>query len=50
MFVRDQGSTNGTFVNERQLEPQRPHRLGHGDVIRFAADLRATVELPGRNR
>ena len=50
VFVRDQGSMNGTFVNERRLEPQSPHRLSHGDVIRFAADLRATIELPGRSR
>lgn len=49
VFVRDQESTNGTYVNERRLEPRSLHRLSHGDVIRFAADLRATVQLPGHS-
>ena len=50
IWLRDQRSTNGTYVNERRLEPDQPWRLSHGDVIRFAADLRATVQLPGHSR
>jgi hypothetical protein len=48
--VRDQYSTNGTYVNERRLEPGSPRQLRQGDVVRFAADLRATVQLPGHSR
>ncbi|WIX92518.1 FHA domain-containing protein [Amycolatopsis sp. DG1A-15b] len=48
--VRDQSSMNGTYVNERRLEPGSSRRLRHGDVVRFAADLRATVQLPGHSR
>lgn len=32
--LEDMGSTNGTWVNEQRLSG--PHRLVHGDVVRFA--------------
>ncbi len=35
LLLRDLGSTNGTFVNNKQLEGQT--RLRHGDVVHFAS-------------
>ena len=35
LFLRDMGSTNGTFVNHRQLQGEAA--LRHGDVIHFAS-------------
>jgi hypothetical protein len=46
LYVRDVGSTNGTYVNESRIGARTPHRLRAGDVVRFAADLRATVLGP----
>src|ERR1700712_3271433 len=34
--LRDEGSTNGTFVNERQLVPGRASSLQDGDEIAIA--------------
>lgn len=34
-LLRDLGSTNGTFVNEQRLEPQRPQALKPNDTVRF---------------
>jgi hypothetical protein len=48
LVVVDLHSANGTFVNEERLEPMRPHPVGDGDGIRFAATLRATVRVDGR--
>jgi predicted component of type VI protein secretion system len=33
--VEDLGSTNGTYVNERRLEPSERRALEHGDTLRF---------------
>lgn len=35
-FLEDLQSTNGTYVNEVRLLPQRPVRVRSGDLIRFA--------------
>lgn len=35
--VSDDGSTNGTFVNDRQLRPGETTEIGDGDVLRLAA-------------
>ncbi len=39
--VRDLGSTNGTFVNDVQVEGSA--RMAHGDVLRLGPDLRLRV-------
>jgi hypothetical protein len=33
--VEDLGSTNGTYVNERRLEPNERRSVEHGDTLRF---------------
>lgn len=42
-IITDLGSTNGTFVNERKLEPRIPYVLNLGDTIRLG-DRRFTYE------
>jgi hypothetical protein len=44
LYIQDLGSTNGTFINERQLQPESPYRLHDGDLIDFA-DLRARLSV-----
>lgn len=34
-FVKDLGSTNGTFVNDHRLIPHKPYLLQQSDEIRF---------------
>jgi len=34
-FVKDLGSTNGTFVGEKELEREEERRLEDGDVVSF---------------
>jgi pSer/pThr/pTyr-binding forkhead associated (FHA) protein len=43
LYLRDVGSTNGTFVNDRRLPDHTPHELQVGDMVRFAASLSVTV-------
>ncbi|HKS50158.1 MAG TPA: FHA domain-containing protein [Amycolatopsis sp.] len=45
LWVRDQNSLNGTYVNDRKLPTGDALRLVDGDVVRFAADLNATVRM-----
>jgi pSer/pThr/pTyr-binding forkhead associated (FHA) protein len=44
--IRDEGSTNGTFVNGDRLLPGIEVRLVDGDTIRLAADVTGVVGLP----
>ena len=44
--IRDEGSTNGTFVNGDRLLPGTDVRLVDGDTIRLAADVSGEVGLP----
>ena len=44
--IRDEGSTNGTFVNGDRVLPGTEVRLVDGDRIRLAADVTGDVSLP----
>jgi pSer/pThr/pTyr-binding forkhead associated (FHA) protein len=44
--IRDENSTNGTFVNGDRVLPGNEVRLADGDVVRLAADVSAEVLLP----
>jgi hypothetical protein len=44
--IRDEGSTNGTFVNGDRLLPGVDVRLVDGDTVRLAADVTGKVALP----
>src|SRR6201986_599627 len=44
--IRDEGSTNGTFVNNERVRPGDEVRLGDGDQIRLAPDVTGDVSLP----
>jgi pSer/pThr/pTyr-binding forkhead associated (FHA) protein len=44
--IRDEGSTNGTFVNGDRLLPGIDVRLVDGDIVRLAADVTGKVTLP----
>jgi hypothetical protein len=44
--IRDEGSTNGTFVNGDRLLPGVEVRLVDGDEVRLAADVTGKVSLP----
>jgi pSer/pThr/pTyr-binding forkhead associated (FHA) protein len=44
--IRDEGSTNGTFVNDDRVLPGTDVRLVDGDRIRLAADVTGSVSLP----
>ena len=44
--IRDENSTNGTFVNGDRLLPGIEVRLVNGDTIRLAADVTGEVALP----
>jgi hypothetical protein len=44
--IRDENSTNGTFVNGDRVLPGIAVRLADGDIVRLAADVSAEVMLP----
>jgi hypothetical protein len=44
--IRDEHSTNGTFVNGDRVLPGTDVRIGDGDKVRLAADVTADVSLP----
>jgi hypothetical protein len=48
LYVADLDSTNGTFVNDVEIPAYQPRRLRVGDIVRFGADLRATVRSSSR--
>jgi pSer/pThr/pTyr-binding forkhead associated (FHA) protein len=47
--IRDEHSTNGTFVNGDRVLPGTAVRLADGDTVRLAADATAEVLLPRQN-
>ena len=44
--IRDEHSTNGTFVNGDRVLPGATVRLADGDTVRLGADVSAEVLLP----
>ena len=44
--IRDENSTNGTFVNDDRVLPGAEVRLVDGDRVRLAADVTGDVSLP----
>jgi pSer/pThr/pTyr-binding forkhead associated (FHA) protein len=48
--IRDESSTNGTFVNGDRVMPGISVRLADGDIVRLAADVTAEVVLPRQQR
>lgn len=44
-WVRDERSTNGTFVNDRRLQPGEQVTVRDGDTMRLAADARGQIRL-----
>ena len=46
--IRDEHSTNGTFVNDDRVLPGLDVRIVDGDSVRLAADVTGTVVLPGQ--
>ena len=48
--IRDENSTNGTFVNGDRVLPGIAVRLADGDIVRLAADVSAEVMLPRSTR
>jgi pSer/pThr/pTyr-binding forkhead associated (FHA) protein len=47
--IRDEDSTNGTFVNGDRVLPGIAVRLTDGDIVRLGADVSAEVNLPRRH-
>ncbi len=43
--VTDLNSTNGTYINGKRLEPQKPYRLANNDIIRFSDALGNSAHL-----
>ena len=44
--IKDEHSTNGTYVNDDRVLPGAEVRLVDGDRIRLAADVTGDVSLP----
>src|SRR5207302_7445479 len=44
--IRDENSTNGTYVNDDRVLPGTDVRLVDGDRVRLAADVTGHVSLP----
>jgi pSer/pThr/pTyr-binding forkhead associated (FHA) protein len=44
-WIRDEGSTNGTWVDERRIPPGTVVRLVDGSVVRLARDVRLRTGL-----
>ena len=47
--IRDEYSTNGTFVNGDRVLPGTDVRITDGDRVRLGADATAEVSMPGRS-
>jgi ABC-type multidrug transport system ATPase subunit/pSer/pThr/pTyr-binding forkhead associated (FHA) protein len=43
LFIVDLGSTNGTYINDRKIEPNVPYPIKRGDTIQFS--LKGNISL-----
>ena len=48
-YITDLGSTNGTLVNTRKIEPNSPVKLSHGTIIEIG-EHRISFNVPERKR
>jgi pSer/pThr/pTyr-binding forkhead associated (FHA) protein len=44
-WIRDEHSTNGTYINGQEIPAQPPSPIRNGDRLRFGADLTADVRI-----
>jgi pSer/pThr/pTyr-binding forkhead associated (FHA) protein len=47
VFIKDENSTNGTFVDGRRLNPGERVQVKPGQTIRLSQHLELTLEQPG---
>ena len=45
--IRDLGTMNGTFVDDRKISPHQDVPINSGAKLRFAADLQVTIKEIG---
>jgi pSer/pThr/pTyr-binding forkhead associated (FHA) protein len=49
-YVKDTGSSNGTWVNDTKLQPYQPHPVNSGDQVRIGqVAIMVHLSLPQRN-
>jgi hypothetical protein len=49
-YVKDTGSSNGTWVNDTKLQPYQPHPINSGDQVRIGQlAIMVHLSLPQRN-
>jgi hypothetical protein len=47
VFVRDDGSTNGTWLGERKIGAQERERVGDGQILSFSRQVQYRLVRPG---
>ena len=45
-YIRDLGSTNGTYLNGEKIEPEKDIKLKNGDIIRIGTQTMCFAEKP----
>ncbi|ROT35515.1 hypothetical protein SODALDRAFT_68682 [Sodiomyces alkalinus F11] len=45
VYVRDQGSRHGTFLNRERVQPNQPQLLASGNTLRFGTDIQRDSDL-----
>ena len=44
-WITDLQSSNGTYINNMRLQPNQPHKLESGDIVRMAnSDFQAVID------
>lgn len=47
LYITDHNTTNGTYVNNRRIEPEVPYVLTHGDTVNISR-VRLTIRFTDR--